>query len=76
MLVAVSGGLVVLAVRQLHAALLMNLQHLEYQHASPVHWRSEKQQQHRCLMLVCVCVCVHSALMLSVGLIMHHGILF
>lgn len=63
-LVALSGGLVVLTVRQLHAALLLNLQHLQHQYARPVHWRAE-QQQHRCWVCVPLCVCVQSVLMLS-----------
>lgn len=67
-LVGLSGRLVVFTVHQLHSALLLNLQHLQLQHARPVHWRA-KQQQHRCWVCVCftaqafcVCVCVRSVL--------------
>lgn len=69
-LVALSGRPVVLTVRQLHAALLLNLQHLQHQHARPVHWRAE-QQQHRCWVCASVAVCVYESV-LSVGLIMRY----
>lgn len=36
-----SGWLPALAAHQLHAALFHNMQHLQYQHAGPVHWGAE-----------------------------------
>lgn len=54
---ALSGRRAALAARQLHAALLLNLQHLQHQHARPVHWRAD-QQQHRCLVCIRVCFSV------------------